>query len=223
MADGIARNLKASAASMLARIQRLLLKPSEEFARIADEPQTITGAITSWVMPLVALMVIINLIVVLALGIPIGDDRMPADIVDLIPLGLPVFVMSSLMPLVMGAVIAFLAKYFGGVSDFRQAVRTAAYAGTASWLVGIFGPIWRHTGVVELGPAQGLGTVIGMLWSTYLLFRALPPMMKAPQGQKSLLYTVAIVAVMLPIWIVVMKITFAIVSKLFANSYASGG
>ena len=97
-------------------------------------------------------MVIANVIAGMMFGVSTADPNMRDRVViaDVPAYALPLFAQSVLMPLVMAFVINILAGFFGGQRDYVQAVRTAAYAGTPAWLVGVFGPAWHQTEILRV-------------------------------------------------------------------------
>jgi hypothetical protein len=202
------------------RVVRLLLTPAKEFERIAPEPETIGAMLTGWIIPLTLLMVVGNVIGALAFGISPGNrfGRFYPVLSEVPLLALPLLAQSVAMPFVMAFVINVLAGFFGGQRNYVQAVRTAAYVSTPAWLVGIFGPAWQLD-VFKFIPPLSVGLFIGVLGSVYLLWRALPRMMKASSG---LFYAAAVSAVMFVLWIPALLVTFGLISALMRN-FGPGG
>jgi hypothetical protein len=89
----------------------------------------------------------------------------------------------------------------------------AAYVSTPAWLVGIFGPAWQLD-VFKFMPPLSIGLFIGVLGSVYLLWRALPRMMKASSG---LFYAAAVSAVMFVLWIPALLVTYGLINALMRN------
>jgi Yip1 domain len=81
----------------------------------------------------------------------------------------------------LGLVIDGLAPTFGGTRHPVQALKVAAYSGTALWLAGVF----------ALLPGLRLLTILG-LYSLYLLYLGLPLLMKSPV-ERAPSYTVMVV------------------------------
>ncbi len=217
-----------SVVQFIGRTARLLFTPGKEFARIAPEPQSVKTVLTSWIIPWVLIMFIANVIGASIFGLrqesivndKPGEFHLYFPIWQIFLFTFPSFVQSVVMPFVMALGINMLAGFFGAQRDYVQALRTAAYVGTAAWLVGVFGPAWELN-FVKLFPPPSLGLFVGVLWSIWLLFRALPPMMQCPSG-KALLYTGAIVVTMLLPWRFALKTTFAIISSLYGAMPVDG-
>jgi len=85
-----------------------------------------------------------------------------------------------------------LAPNFGATPDMGQAFKLAAYAPTASWVAGI----------IMIVPALWFVAILGSLYSLYLLYVGLPKLMK-PAEDKTVIYILAIIGVMIVIGIVI--------------------
>ena len=92
---------------------------------------------------------------------------------------------------VMAYVIDFLAGTFGGQRNLASAMKVSAYAPTAGWLAGVFG----------LVPMLSILSLLG-LYSIYLLHTGIAELMKPP-ANKAVVYTIAVIVVMIVIWLVV--------------------
>jgi hypothetical protein len=93
---------------------------------------------------------------------------------------------------VLGMVIDMLAPSFGGTRSRIQGLKVAVYAWTAAWVFAIF----------QLVPPVGALSVIGGLYSLYLMYLGIPKLMKAPDD-KAVLYSIITVVVAMAIWIVI--------------------
>jgi hypothetical protein len=93
---------------------------------------------------------------------------------------------------VIALVIDSLAPNFGGEKNFMQALKVAAFFPTASWVSGIFSII----------PALTILAIVGGLYSLYLLYTGLEPLMKVPED-KSIAYTVVVVIVAIVLMVVI--------------------
>ncbi len=77
-------------------------------------------------------------------------------------------------------------------------MKVAAYAPTAGWVAGVFGLI----------PLLSILSLLG-LYSIYLLHTGIAALMKPP-ANKAVLYTIAVIVVMVVIWLVIGGIVFSI-------------
>ncbi len=214
MADAIwGPDRKKAAMEFVGRVKRLLLTPTSEFARLAQEPETLKTLTTSWIVPLALLMVLANCLRAFVLGVPLEGTSPRVPLLGEMPaLALPLFAEAIAMPFVSGVAINTLARFFGGRPDYTQAVRTAAYASTPGWLVGAFGPAWQFT-FMKVMPPLTITLFVGALWGMYLLLRGLPPMMKTPSDQ-ALKYMLSLSVVLAVLWILALLITYGVISQL---------
>jgi hypothetical protein len=104
---------------------------------------------------------------------------------------------------VLALVIDALAPSFGGQKNQVQALKVAAYTGTAGWVGGIFGLI----------PALSPIGLLFALYGLYILYLGLPMLMKAPE-EKALGYTVVVVLVVIALLILATVIVGALAAPL---------
>lgn len=183
------------------RVKNILLKPKEEWARIAAEPVDVPRLYVGYVLPLAALG---------ALAFFIGYSL----------IGYSGFGIAYRVPLVAGAIgaalqtIAYagaiyviavvanaLAPSFGSTQNQGQAHKLVAYSFTAALLAGVFAIL----------PAVAALSLVG-LYSLYLLYVGLPVMMNTP-GDRRTGYFIALLAV----GIVVFAITGVVLGDIRGN------
>lgn len=178
--------------NLVERAKKIILQPKQEWRVIEAEPHTVQGLYTQYVMILAAIPAVAAFIGFSVIGIGgLGASyRMPmaAGVAHMIVS----YVLTLGMVYVLALIIDGLAPSFGGQKNFMQAFKVAAFAPTASWLAGIF----------YLIPVLGVLAIIGGLYSLYLLFTGLTPLMKAPE-EKSVLYTVVIIIAAIVLSVVV--------------------
>jgi hypothetical protein len=182
--------------AIISRVQEILLKPKAAWAKIDGEPVNVPELYKSYIAPLAAIPPVATFIGFSLLGM--GFFRMP------IGSGLAQMIFHYVLSLVavyaFALIIDYLAPQFGAQKNFNQAFKVAAYASTASWIAGIFTII----------PALAILSVLGGLYSLYLLFVGLPMLMKPPED-KATTYTVASIGVAIVLSIIIGLIT----SRLF--------
>jgi hypothetical protein len=100
------------------------------------------------------------------------------------------YVFALISVAVLALVINALARQFGAAANQAQAFKLAIYGSTAAWLAGIF----------HLVPALSILSLVG-LYSLYLIYAGLPPLMKAPK-EKAPVYGIIAVIVFVMVWIV---------------------
>jgi hypothetical protein len=191
---------------LVERVKKLLLAPSDEWKVIKDETHTVAGLYTGYVMILSAIPAVGWFI-----GFSIvGYSGMGPTIRVPIGQGVANLVLSYLLGLasvyVMALVIDALAPKFGGEKDFMRALKVAAFFPTAWWLSGAF----------FILPALTILAILGGLYSLWLLYSGLAPLMEVPE-QQALPYT----TVVLLVAVVLMGVS-AIVAGLAMPSTARG-
>lgn len=191
-------------AAIFARVQRLILSPAAEWEVIAGEPADMQKIYMSYVGPLVVASALAAAIGMAVIGISVpyaGTFRVG------IGAALSSAIVQIAIGLIMVYVVAFvvnaLAPNFGATQDMGNAFKLAAYAPTASWVAGL----------AMILPSLGIIALLGGLYSLYLLYVGLPKLMK-PAQDKVMVYTLAIVGVM-----IVAAIVMAAVSSSFMPAY----
>ena len=161
-------------ASLIARVQGVLLRPTTEWALIAAEPATIGGLFRSYAVPLAAIGPVCTVVgkLVFGAGLP-GIAVYRPNPVGLILVELLAYGLALLSVFVLGLVIEALAPSFDGTKDRVQAMKVAVYSSTAAWLAAAF----------NLVPVLGLLGLLLSLYGLYLLYRGLPVVMRTPEGK----------------------------------------
>ncbi|WP_126009376.1 Yip1 family protein [Sphingomonas koreensis] len=173
-----------TSSNLIERIKNILLKPKEEWERIDAEPATVGGLMTGWVVPLAAIGPVAGLIggLVFGYGGMFGITIRPS--VTMAVTGAVIsYLLALLCAWLFSKIIDALAPSFGGQKNPVQAMKVAAYSGTAAYLAGVF----------QIIPALGILGLLG-LYSLYLLYLGLPRLMKAP-ADKAMGYTIVTVVV----------------------------
>ena len=185
---------------MVARIQGILLHPGLEWDKIDVEPATTQGLFTGYVCILAAIAPIAAAIGGLAFGHSFLGITYRPPVVSLIVGAVVSYILSLVSVFVLGLVIDALASSFDGHKNQIQAMKIAAYSGTAGWLAGVFAII----------PSLAPLAVLGAIYNLYLLYVGMPKLMKAPQ-EKALGYTVVTIVVSLVLFLVVGTIGGAVI------------
>lgn len=185
--------------NIVERVQNLLLAPRREWDAIAQEPATLQGLFTNYVMILAAIPAVSNFIGYAVIGI--GDVRMPMSYAVM------QFVITYALTLagvyLLALLIDALAVPFGGQKNFLMALKIAAYAPTAAWLAGAF----------KMVPWLAILSLVGGLYSLYTLYLGLPALMKAPENQ-SVGYIAVIVLAAILMAVVVAVLQFLTIPPL---------
>lgn len=171
---------------LIARVKAILLTPKTEWPVIADEPATTADLYKNYILILAAIPPVFSFVKMSLIGVSMpfmGTMRFG------IGMGLTSMVMGYILALVgvfiLTLIVDTLAPTFGGQKNQVQALKTVAYAYTASWVAG----------VAQIVPWLGmLIMLIAGLYGIYLLYLGLPHTMKCPQD-KAVGYTVVIIIV----------------------------
>ncbi|WP_126004563.1 Yip1 family protein [Sphingomonas koreensis] len=199
-----------TSSNLIERIKNILLKPKEEWERIDAEPATVGGLMTGWVVPLAAIGPVAGLIggLVFGYGGMFGITIRPS--VTMAVTGAVIsYLLALLCAWLFSKIIDALAPSFGGQKNPVQAMKVAAYSGTAAYLAGIF----------QIIPALGILGLLG-LYSLYLLYLGLPRLMKAP-ADKAMGYTIVTVVVAIVLFFVVSVVTGALTSLVVPRAITS--
>ena len=166
--------------NLVARAKAILMTPKQEWPVIDAEPLNVRELLLGYVLPLAAIGPIARFLGLTIFGYG-GVFRIPIG--SAISMAIIAFVLAVISVFVMAWVINALAPQFGATQDMSQAIKLAAYSGTAGWVAGIF----------YLIPSLWMLAAIGGLYGLYLLYLGLPILMKAP-ADKAVTYIVVIIA-----------------------------
>ncbi|HEY6815489.1 MAG TPA: Yip1 family protein [Croceibacterium sp.] len=201
MVDGISG--APAPAGLVERIKAILLKPKDEWPKIAADPAPPGDIVTRYAIPLIAIGPVASFVggvlfrhvgVMGGLGIAIGT-----------------FVMGLVALVAVTFIAEFLAPKFGGEANRRQAFKWVAFGATASWVGGIFG----------LLPDLWLLGLLAGAYSLYLLYLGATPVMKVPED-KAVGYTAVTVVAAVVLMAVASAVT-ASVAAVFGGGAALVG
>ncbi len=180
--------------NLVERAKAILLQPKSEWKAIEGESGDPGFLFPNYVMILAAIPPVCTFIGTAFIGF--GSIRVGVG--SGIWHAIVSYVLALAGVYVMAYVIDFLAGTFGGRRDLGSAMKVSAYAPTAGWLVGVFG----------LVPLLSILSLLG-LYSVYLLHTGIAELMKPP-ANKAVVYTIAVIVVMVVIWIVIGGIVLAL-------------
>ncbi len=186
------------------RVQSILLKPKEEWAKIKAEPTTVTEIFTSYVMILAAIPAGFQFLGNLLVG-----RRLPLVGVFRWPIGralgyaVVTYVLALVAVYVFALIINALAPTFASTKNMTNAVKLSVYSMTPGWLAG----------VLYIVPGLWALSVVASLYGLYLLYLGFDtPMMETPKdkipGYMVLSVVVVVVIYVVLSWIV--RGTFAV-------------
>ncbi len=209
MVEGISGS--PAPAGLVDRVKAILLKPKEEWPKIAADPSTPGDIATRYAIPLIAIGPIASFVGGQVFGYSaFGFSYRPGLVAGLT--GAIVQFITALVALVVVTLVAeFLAPKFAGEANRKQAFKWVAFSCTAAWVGGIFGLI----------PSLALiGSLLG-LYSLYLLYLGATPVMKVPED-KAIGYTaVTVVAAVVLFW-VASAVTAAVTAAVVGTAALTG-
>jgi hypothetical protein len=178
---------------IIERIKAILTTPRTEWPVAAAEPATVQSLYAGYIAIVAALPIIAGFIK----GSLIGSSAFGITVRTPIGMGIVGMLLHYVLALVIVYVVALiinaLAPTFGGQKDMVQALKTVAYAWTASWVAGI----------AVIVPWLGwLIAIAGAVYAIYLLYLGLPHTMKCPPEKAGGYTAVSVIIAIVLSWIV---------------------
>lgn len=172
-------------AKIIERVKAVLITPKTEWPIIAAEAETVQNLYKNYIFAVAALPAIASFIKGSLIGVSVlGISYRTPIFAGLIGM-IVSYALSLGIVYLMALLIDALAPTFGGQKNFIQALKTAAYTYTASWVAGI----------AIIVPWLGwLIALAGAIYGIYLLYLGLPHTMRNPP-EKSVGYTVLTVVI----------------------------
>lgn len=189
------------AAGIIGRAKDIILKPKETWPVIAAESATTQSIFVPYVVILAAIGPIAGFIGGQVFGISLLGVTYKPPLVGALVQAVLGYGISLVTVFLLSLIIDALAQNFGGQKNPTQALKVAAYSGTAGWIAGILGLI----------PVLSLLGLLAGIYGLYLLYLGLPVLMKAPE-EKALGYTAVVVVV----WIVLVVIASVVIGAITA-------
>lgn len=179
--------------NLVQRVQAILFKPKEEWAKIKAEPATVSGLFTSYAMILAAIPAVAQFI-----GYSVIGQRVPFlgmfrwGVGRAIAYALLSYVFSLATVYIFAFVINVLAPNFSSAQNMTNAMKLAVYSMTPSWLAGI----------LYIIPGLAILALLGGLYGLYLLYLGFEtPMMDTPK-EKVLGYMLISIIVVIVLYLI---------------------
>jgi hypothetical protein len=188
---------------IVARIKALLLTPAAEWARIDEEPASVGGLYTGYIMMLAAIRPVCAALGGLAFGYGFSFISYQPLLGPVLVAAVVEYALSLVGVYVIGLIIDALAPNFDAQKNPIQAFKVAVYSSTAAWVAGVF---WIIPNLAPIGGLLGL-------YSFYLLYLGLPRLMKVPEA-KALGYTVATVGVVVLGYLIMVVIAGSVIGTI---------
>jgi hypothetical protein len=185
---------------IIERIKNILMTPKTEWPVIESETTSVAQLYTGYVIPLAGLQACMSFLrmSVIGVGIPFGGT-FRAPVLSGLMTAVVTFGFGLLGLFLVGLIINALAPTFAGVRDQRQALKTAAYACTPTWVASV---------LTVLGALGSLLQLAAAIYGIYLLYLGLPLLMKSAR-EKATGYTAAVI-----ICTILMGVVIAIINSL---------
>jgi hypothetical protein len=201
-------------AKIVERIKNILLTPKVEWPAIATDPAPAASIYQGHVLLLVAVSSIASWVAYSYIG----------SLVNALGFGPRFFLVSAILSFVLTFAAVFicswlagtLAPNFGGTKDALQALKTVAYAWTASW-VGSIGAI-----VPKIG---WLIAIAGAIYAIYLFYLGCQHTLKIP-AEKAGGFTAVVIILTIILMVVVSSITSSVAGMIAGRSalgYSAAG
>lgn len=178
---------------IIERVKGILTTPKTEWPVAAAEPATVNSLYAGYIAIVVALPTIAGFIKSSLIGTGMFGITVRT------PIGMGIvgmllhYALTLALVYVMALIVNALAPTFGGQKDMVQALKTVAYAWTASWIAGI----------AVIVPWLGwLIAIAGAVYAIYLLYLGLPYTMKCPPEKAGGYTAVSIIIAIVLSWIV---------------------
>jgi len=177
---------------LVKRVQGIILKPKDEWAKIKDEPTTVPQLFTQYAAILAAIPA-----VAMFLGWALIGFRVPFSGASWTGRGLLYAIFSYVLGLVsvyvFGFVVNALAPNFASTQNLPMAMKLAVYSMTPGWVAGIF----------YLIPSLGILATLGSLYGLYVLYLGFNhPLMGTPK-EKVVSYIVVSAVVVIVLQLVI--------------------
>jgi len=187
----------------------MIMKPAAEWDVVAAEPATVGSIYTGYAMILAAIPAIATL-----LGSILFAHTNPILAVITAVIG---YVLALVGLYITAFIVNALAPSFGGEQNQVQALKLVAYANTAAWVAG----------ALNIIPVLGvLASLVGGIYSLYVLYLGLPKLMKNPADKTTVYFIVALVVAIVVYAVIGVVVGIIIgvltVSILGAGAVASG-
>jgi hypothetical protein len=205
--------------SIVARAKNIILKPTDEWNVIANEPGTVGGLFTGYAMILAAIPLAAGIIFTGALGINAASlggmdgGAMEMGFGAIAAMAVVGYVFSLVTLVVMSFLVNAVSPSFNGKSDMVQSTKLMTYASIPTWVAGLVG--W----IPILG---GLISFAAIAYVVYLIYLGLQPVLGVPK-EKVAGFTVVIVLIYVVLTVIISGILIGIAFSTLFGSGMMGG
>lgn len=172
--------------ALVERAKNIVMKPAQEWDKIADEPATIQGLYKNYALLLAAIPAVCGFAgSLLFAGATVGAVVLRPSAGALLGGAVTGYVLNLAGVAAIAFIVDFLAPKFSGQASQTGAFKLAVYSATPAWLAGAF---------LLLGP--GPGGLLGLLglYSFYLFYLGAQKLLKVPHENAAAFTIAAFVA-----------------------------
>ncbi|WP_424682851.1 Yip1 family protein [Frateuria sp. YIM B11624] len=197
----------------IARAKAILATPRTEWPVAAAEPASVGSLYAGYIVWIAALPAIAAFIKESLIGTGF------LGVVVRVPIGAGIggmvlkYVLSLVVAYLVALIINALAGTFNGQKDMVQALKTVAYAWTATWIAGI---------AVIIPWIGWLIAIAGIVYGIYLLYLGLPFTMKCPPEKAGGYTALTVVIAIVLSWIVAMIVAGVIGTAAYTGAAMTG-
>lgn len=172
--------IESGGSPLIERVKAILLRPGEEWPKIATEETSTRDILTGYIVPLALVGPVAGFIGGQVFGYGAFGFSYRPGIISALIMALVSFVLALITFIVLALIADTLSTKFGGERNYFKSFKLVAYSSTAAWLAGIF----------ALVPALGFFGLLG-LYSIYLFYSGAGPLLNVPKD-KALSYTAVV-------------------------------
>ncbi len=193
--------------NLIERTKAILLKPAETWPVIDAEPASVASIYKDWLVIMAAIPAVCGFIGMSLVGVGMFGFGYRMPIVGGLVAAVFGYVLSLVMVFVMALIVDALAPSFDGTKSPVGSLKVVAYGMTAVYVAGL----------LKLLPALGVLGIIAGCYSIYLIYLALPVVMKCPK-EKAAGYTAVVILIGIVVAIIVGVITSSVLGLGFLMS-----
>ena len=171
---------------IIARVKSTLLTPKTEWPVIAEEPDTVSHLYSSYILIMAAIPAVALFLSMAIIGVSVpflGSYRVGVG--TALTSAVTTYVLGLIGVYIVALIVDALAPSFSAQRNQVQALKTVAYAYTASWIASV---------IAMIPGLRLIATLVGIVYGIYLLRLGLPFTMKCPED-KAVGYTAVTIIV----------------------------
>ena len=194
---------------LVERAKNMIVKPKLEWGVVAAESPDVGGITVGYALPLIILSAIASMIGYGLVGVPgLGRAAFSYGIAQGVT-----GIISGLVGLYIAAgVMKILGPTFDSTDDFGRAFQLVAYSYTPIWVAGV---------LMIVPPLGAIAAFAGLIYSIYLFYIGLTPVMGTPQN-RVVAYIVVAAIVMIVVTFVLALVLAPIIFGIFGLSMIGG-